>query len=925
MNLAERLGPDLMALWAKSRSEDPNQHGYHPLLYHLIDVAMVAEALWESVLTEHERRAVAERLGLDIDDARCWTAFLAGIHDAGKASPEFQQKDPGARDRLRGAGWPATPVAGSAPHGTVSAKALQGILANWGMDYETADTLAVAIGGHHGVIPSDADIDNMSSDAIGRKPWSSAREELATMLAELLDVPLDRRPRTDDATALWLAGFISVADWIGSNQTIFGFAAPSPDVAPTFDPDYIHTSRQLARRALQSFGWLAQPPRRAEPINFEEMFRYPPNAMQEAVIGLEERLDEPGLVIIEAPMGEGKTEAGLWLADRWAVRLGQRGFYVALPTQATSNQMFDRVTAFLEKRFPAETLNVQLLHGHAALSAAFSELKQEGYRVFKPVGIGAEGSGREDASIAAAEWFTYRKRGLLAPFGVGTVDQILLAALQTRHVFVRLFGLAHKTVVIDEVHAYDTYMSQLLDILIQWLAALGASVVLLSATLPDARRRELARAYMQGTERGALTDVPDARYPRITAVGASGTALVVEIPTSAGVRREFEIVPVPSLLADGFSLGPRLRAKLTGGGTAVVICNTVQRAQEVYRLLKPFFPEIASDGAPELDLLHARFLWEDRADREARVLRRFGKPEATVGDQPVCRPERAVLVATQIVEQSLDLDFDLMVSDLAPIDLLLQRSGRLHRHSRPGRPIAKPELWLTEPESIKGGVPTFDSGSSVVYFPHILLRTWLTLRDRGTVRGPDEVEELIEAVYGAGERLSAGPLQRAWDDTFRTMSSAEQADVREAGNRLLRPPGTTEYLYQIAASPREEEAPELHPALQAMTRLTEPNVSLVILGAVEGKPQLDGRAYGLDKPPSLPQIEQLLRRSVTISDRRVLYSLLREEVPAGWQKSPLLRNLRLVVLSADGGKQIEGHTLRLDPELGVLIDREEER
>lgn len=912
--------PTFMALWAKSRSEDPGEQGYHPLVYHLFDVAAVAEALWTSVLTAHERRAVGERLGLDESDAKRWVAFLAGVHDIGKASPAFQQKDPDAKDRLRGAGWPVGQVAGAAPHGMVSAETLREVFADWGMDSAVADTLAVAVGGHHGIIPSDADIDAMSTEAAGKRPWTSARKSLVGLLASILEVPVTRLPVVDDAAALWLAGFISVADWIGSNQRVFEFAARSQGQAPNFDTEYFRRSRALARQALQRFGWLAQPIQTPGTRSFQEMFGYSPNPVQKAVMSLEERLDAPGLVVIEAPMGEGKTEAGLWLADRWAARLGQRGFYVALPTQATSDQMFDRVASFLRAHFPADTVNLQLLHGHAALSAAFGELKQEGYRVFQPTGIGVDDRSVSRPAVAAAEWFTYRKRGLLAPFGVGTVDQILLAALQTRHVFVRLFGLAHKTVIIDEVHAYDAYMSRLLDRLLEWLAALGASVVLLSATLPDARRKELCEAYLKGGTVDEASGVPEARYPRVTAVGDSHSPRAMEIPTSAEARRSLKLVWVSPLLSDGFPLAGSLQGQLRNGGTAVVICNTVRRAQEVYLALKPFFPDTADDGMPELDLLHARFLWKDRAERERRVLRRFGKSETQADSYPVQRPSRAVLVATQIVEQSLDLDFDVMVSDLAPIDLLLQRSGRLHRHRRPDRPIEQPEFWIAEPEQVTGGVPDFDPGSEKVYFPHILLRSWLVLRDRKCVQIPDQVESLIEAVYGTGERPADESLQLIWDETREAMGLAQQEEAHEAGNRIIRPPGTTDYLSQIVATAREEEAPELHPALQAATRLTEPNVSVIMLETADGVLQLDGRPYDPEKVATLRQTERLLLRSVTLSDRRVLWRLIREEVPSGWQQSPLLRQARLVELSSDGGKEIHGHLLRLDPELGVRID-----
>jgi CRISPR-associated endonuclease/helicase Cas3 len=168
-------------------------------------------------------------------------------------------------------------------------------------------------------------------------------------------------------------------------------------------------------------------------------------------------------------------------------------------------------------------VNLQLLHGHAALSAELQLLRDNAAALFQPSSIHDEDDHPHDATVVAAEWFTARKRGLLAPFGVGTVDQALLAVLKTRHGFVRLFGLGHKTVVVDEVHAYDTYMTTLLERLLHWLATLGASVVLLSATLPRGRLAALLDAFAAGRAdtNSTAASGPAILYPRISWVDDS--------------------------------------------------------------------------------------------------------------------------------------------------------------------------------------------------------------------------------------------------------------------------------------------------------------------------------------------------------------------------------------------------------------------
>ena len=319
--------------------------------------------------------------------------------------------------------------------------------------------------------------------------------------------------------------------------------------------------------------------------------------------------------------------------------------------------------------------------------------------------------------------------------------------------------------------------SKLLERLLEWLAALGSPVVLLSATLPDQRRKALLTAYRRGLQ-SPLSEAQEvslvAAYPRITWADATVCgAQQIAVSTQAERTLKIEWIDgrLPQNEADGFSLGEKLQAALRQGGCAAVICNTVNRAQQVYLALKPYF------AAAELDLLHARFLFRDRNEREKNALVNFGKAGETIrfdeGDvRKVSRPHRKVLVATQIIEQSLDLDFDLIVTDLAPVDLILQRSGRLHRHERP-RPesLSQPTLWICQPEEVSDDVPVFDRGTEAVYDAHILLRSWLALHARGAISIPDEIEELIESVYGDQRypKSSGDALRQYWDETEKAL------------------------------------------------------------------------------------------------------------------------------------------------------------
>lgn len=926
---------NLSVFWAKT-DRSGRTDGYHPLWCHLIDVGMVAAQMWATVFSAALRRELAERLGLtDEESAGNWLAFLAAIHDLGKLSLGFQLQNEAARVRIAAVGLPIPRLSpASLPHGTITAVTLgESLPPDVDVPRNVLETLASAIGGHHGVVPSDSqldEIDDARSVSVGLNAWADARRALAAMIAEVFSIRGTGPTRVDNATALAIAGFVSVADWIGSNSDLafFPFAAERGIVGFPENVDaYAADAARRAEAALRRLGWSGWPAA-ASARTFSELFPgLEPRPVQQAAIDLADRLIGPSLVILEVPMGEGKTEAALYLADRHNVRTRESGFYVALPTQATSNQMFTRVRDFLAQRYPETIVDLQLLHGHAALSAEFAELRRDGDRLYYVVENVEDKRGTDGApaGVVASEWFTYRKRGLLSPFGVGTVDQALLAVLQSRHVFVRLFGLTHKVVIVDEVHAYDAYMSTLLGRLLEWLAALGSTVVLLSATLPEQRRIELVRAYQRGLKPNEdhaplLLLAP---YPRITWLDTNGggdASVAVSERARKEVRVEWINADAPGK-GERFVLGEALHQTLEEGGCAAVVVNTVGRAQALYAALRDYFAREIKEGWLVLDLLHARFPFAEREERERRSLARFGKP--STDNQ---RPFRWILVATQIVEQSLDLDFDLLVTDVAPVDLVLQRIGRLWRHQRDNRrtAISKPTVWLAN-LPVEDELPRFRLGDERVYDPHVMLRSWLALRAQGAlIRVPDDVQRLVEAVY-ADEPYppdASEALRARWVATRAAREAQIASDEEEARIRWLKRPAAPVELWKMSSDPREEDAPSFHQAHQALTRLAEPSVTLICLFGSADRPYLDRarrRPVDLQTRPTIAETRELLRNSLVVADRRVVWTLLDESAPSPWRDSPLLRHCRLRVFDADNTATIGDYSARLDPELGLVI------
>lgn len=914
-------------IWAKRLrrppGDDPSSPPYHPLIYHCIDVAAVAELLWEEVLKPHFKGEVSRELGLEPDLAGKCLAFLAGLHDIGKATPVFQGQWREARKQLEEGGFSCSIQSLNVHHSILTTFLLIELLPHLLSSFPAAaiKQIAFILGGHHGVFPRQIDLDKVTKKERGGRKWRELQLSVLQEFANLWgisDLPAPQASGLSAALLLKLAGLVSVADWIGSNEDYFPFA--SPEIDPKH---YFEKARRQAKEALTGLGWLGW----REPRTFASLSQLFPviqaqglRPLQATMEELGKHLTEPALVIVEAPMGEGKTEAAMYLADRWAVALGQKGCYFALPTMATSNQMFSRVKEFLRQRYPKEVVNLQLLHGHASLVAEFQTLRQRADKLFMPANLEAEEGSPATGppgDIVAAEWFTHRKRGLLAPFGVGTVDQILLAALHTRHYFVRLFGLSHKTVIVDEVHAYDAYMVKLLERLLEWLAALRCSVVMLSATLPQKRRLALMEAYARGLRLPGPIMPPDATYPRVSWItpSSSGTKSFAVSPQFCR-RIKLERLQGASLQV----LGEKLWGKLAGGGCAAVICNTVHRAQEVYKALKIFFPHQGDDGFPELDLFHARypFLW--REEREHRTLKRFGKP----GSETI-RPHRAVLIATQVIEQSLDLDFDLMVTEMAPVDLLLQRAGRLHRHRRP-RPkgLQEPTLVLLAPELVKA-IPRFDPGTENIYHPHLLLRTWWALRERQAIAIPEDVEELIEAVYGDGIPLRelSSEEAKAWQETWDDLQRQQREEESQARYRYIHSPYYPDDIWEHPNPELEEDDPAIHRSLQAVTRWGDPSVPLIFLYEIEGRIFLDPEGkwpVALEKEPEGEIVRNLLQRSVSITHSALTFWLLKNgETPTGWRRHPLLCRHRLIRLNPERRWHGAGYELSLDPELGVVI------
>lgn len=878
------LSPAAQSLWAKSTEDEQG----HALIGHLLDVAACAEALLEREPTS-TRRLYAQDFQAEEGKALHWVIALVGLHDLGKASPAFQHKWlPGAqRVWNHGLTWDGTPP--NVRHGVVTHELLTLFLENQGWRFRIANQIGDAVGAHHGFRSRDIDLP-VSVYALGHDHieslWSNVQRELFETVLAIKGIKGDA-PHIQSFTGeayMRLAGLTSFVDWIGSNEDFFSYGRDTSNLEA-----YYCDSVNRAHRALDTIGWTPREPLTTQLVTFSDIFApYAPRPLQQAMIDLVAEQREPCLLIVEAPMGEGKTEAAFYAHTRLQTQVGHRGMYVALPTQATGNAMFERVRDFLQAFKRDIPVDLQLLHGAALLSDSYTNLRIRA----------VDG---DERAVVAREWFSAKKRALLTEYGVGTVDQALLSILNIKHQFVRLWGLANRVVVIDEVHAYDMYTGKLIETLVRWLHALGSSVILMSATLPKQKRHDLLEAF-------GATDDTSVPYPRITKVDSSGAdTLTFTTRQQAPIFLEAADLELNSL-AD-IALNTTAQE-----GCAACIVNTVARAQELYLLL-----QTKAEPDVQLFLFHARYPAEDRKTREEQVLALFGKHASH-------RPKRAILVATQVVEQSLDVDFDVMITDIAPIDLVLQRAGRMHRHERPERPIKEPRLYVAGLASTD--VPNFDV-HSVIYDPYTLLKTWWTLKQRDKIYLPDDFDPLINAVY-SGDLTNDIPeaLQQALEQARETLNKLQQQDLNVAADAVI---GKPEGFMRQSARKNDtkkdidEDDAQVHSTLRPVTRLGDSSVVVIPLFQQGNHVTLDPEGkkviVGLSETLSCKQAKALYMRSLRLSNRKGRYrDIIDQGVPTGWQKQPLLRQCYPLIVDGEGKIALERVSITVSDELGIVID-----
>lgn len=889
------------SLWAKTfSSAEPSLAHLRELLWlsvpqHLRDSADVGMALSAFWIPESVRERLCRKNRLTHEQLASLIGFLTGTHDCGKATmtfcdqiaevPELEWLANQTRRAMSHDG--STPFVNPAfkpTHSLASDAILRRELTRIfpEAEYTAICTLTSAAGAHHGR-PSELP---MHDSPLGGERLTAVNQYLdrhgpvwAQAWSELVEDILERTQATavlsqvlnqgglDITDQMLLAGLVSIADWIASNQELFELTESG-----------CHTSDQS--RAGDALEQLAlTPPWRAKydaVPPFERRFGWPRGsrlrACQQVAVEAAVEQARPALFIICDEMGRGKTEAALLAAEISAGHTGAGGVAFALPSQVTTNAMLPRITHWVESLDQESPHSLRLMHSNAHLSPEFESLIHR---------TRAISDGADHDEVIAHQWFSGRK-GLLSEFTVSTVDQVLMLALQSRYVALRHFGLAGKVVIIDEVHSYDHYTRSYLEKTLTWLAAHGTSVILLSATLASSVQSEFEKAYAEGfAQKKSTSDKRVKRKVELPQPTETFTFPSVSVTSQAGTKhmpveaekksREVRLTTLEDSLED---LQSALSTQLRDGGVVGVVCNTVSRAQLAFSALRKEYGE-------DVVLLHSQLTVAERSSLERQLVNDLGKNgRRQPSDAHTLRPYRRLVVGTQVLEQSLDVDFDLLVSDFAPVDLLAQRAGRLHRHNRP--PHDRPQA-LREPEMLVRGlnrgeisptaVPEFESGAQNIYGEYLLLATAAVLRTHANgspwcIR--HDLYPKIEAVY-----THTPDIPEAWATRFEEAKKAynqakKEARVRAEKFQMPTPRKAGADLTQALGSASKLDADRDQRKAVASVRDIQPTLEAILLW------ENDGYIYPL--PWLLDDKTELVPLSETQLPPRKISRLLAESV-----------------------------------------------
>lgn len=915
------------SLWAK-KEEIESRLYWLPLRVHLTDTMNVSRWLWTNWLSDSQRMYCINSLSISDDDvALNLAAFLGAVHDIGKATPAFQiQKgfnnspdlDIVLLERMERAGFIGiSSLVLTNPRKTHHSIAGEYLLNN---DFNVKDDIGSIIGGHHGkpvddqftieeqsAYPANYFQSEDDSSDIYRKWKNTQRAVFQWALEESGFDSVENLPEISQPAQVIFSGLLIMADWISSNSVYF----PLIDISMEQIPDALARYRD----GIKSWGENLSLQIQSYPAMnelFKRRFGFQPRDFQKVVYQTISQVNEPGIVILEAPMGFGKTEAVLIAAEIIAAKTGSSGLFFGLPTQATSNGMFGRVYDWLERLTDDYDTkqSLRLCHGKAALNEEMNNLR----RVASPQDINIDDG--TNGSVYVNEWFSGRKKAALDDFVVGTVDAFLLTALKQRHLALRHLGFSKKNVIIDEVHAYDTYMQQYLEEAIQWMGAYGTPVILASATLPQEKRKKLITAYLKG--KGVKKR--EIQFPKEMSGNCYSYPLIsYSEEQNVKLQKNFVAVEDKVVLVNKLNkedLMNRITVLLEGGGIIGIIVNTVRKAQWLGKECKKRF------GKNEVVILHSAFIATDRVNKECELLNMIGKRGK--------RPERKIIIGTQVIEQSLDIDFDVLITDLCPIDLLLQRMGRLHRHD-----IKRPVMHKKPVVYVMGTSDRFDfeEGSEWIYEKYYLIRTQHYLPIE--IRIPSDIPILINEVYGKDEPELVEDLMSIYRISRITMETQKENKANKALTYRINEPKKTikPSRYNLIAWLKNPDYSNCEETAAAQVRDIKETIEIIAVKRIGSGYGMFENEESISEHISEPKIaKELAKQTLRLPNYTTIRKGISKTIDeleeynmkflSDWQRQPWLKGTLGIIFDENGRFELNGIQLKYDNEFGLREENE---
>lgn len=873
-----------------------------PLWMHSYDTAGVMEYLYHNWVPPAAIKVICKDMGEEMGLKVC--LFLAYCHDTAKMTYVFQSNISEGVKIIREAIIQEgiklidpKKLTNRISHSLCG----EGILRKYGVPIG----ISVIVGSHHGKTPDECSdeieekIENYGKDVFfgqQRGKWEAIwKEWLDTALEKSGFSSVEELPDISMEAQVILTGLLIMADWIASNTYYFPLIKTDCLGKDTDYPKRVNNA--IERLNLPEFWIPGENDWGMDDALFEERFGFLPREVQHTAMEIAQNTIEPGIFILEAQMGVGKTEAALAMAEILGQKAGSGGIFFGLPTQATANGLFPRLMKWAEQQSENVKLGIRLAHGAVALNEDYQQLIKG-----SALSVGED----EENNLVVHSWFEGRKVALLVDFVIGTIDQLLMAALNQRHVMLRHLGLAGKVVIIDEVHSYDSYMMTFLERILNWLGAYHVPVIVLSATLPQKYRFNLIQAYLNKRNMNASADWCNATgYPLFT--WTDGKQVCQKQMRLDGKKEIVQVIRIKD--EECMEI---LKNSLKDGGCAGIILNTVARAQDFAQKIVECFPEC------EMIQMHSQFIISDRAEIEREILKRAGKNSTSE------QRNKLIIVGTQVLEQSLDIDFDVMITDLCPMDLLLQRIGREHRHGGRIRPfclqLAKCYV-LTE--------------TRAVYDEWLLQRTLDKLPEQFCL--PDDIPVYVQKVYAEPEECEKNELWHRYDTNLKKLK-------KEAERSLVGEPACedeTNPEFDSIATWMSEGDPELTDASAlASVRAGSPSIEVLVLRK-KGDDicflpwQYGGKRISADNIPSEEETKEILKQKLRLSsifsneyNYKPVLKKLRDDTDqyfAQWQYAPKLREELVLLLDENLCAELNKHHLHYDSKTGLSSRKEDKK